>query len=65
MISNEEIELIRDRVADFVVLFTDAILDGEKEDALSVMEDFSSFFYNAISVAKREGRFSALITTTN
>ena len=65
MLSDEEIQLVRERVADFVETFTDAILDGTKEDALSVMEDFSGFFCNALSTAKREGKFSALVTTTN
>ena len=65
MLSDEEIKLVRDRVADFVETFTDAILDGTKEDVLSVMEDFSKFFCDALSTAKREGRFSALVTTTN
>jgi len=65
MLSKEEIVLVRERIADFVTVFTDAILDGTREDALSVMEDFSDFFCNALSTAKREGKFSALITTTN
>lgn len=65
MLSDEEIQAVRERVADFVEMFTDAILDGTRNDALSVMEDFSSFFCNALATAKREGRFSALITTTN
>ena len=65
MLSHEEIQLVRDRVADFVEVFADAILDGSQEDALSVMEDFSNFFCNALATAKREGKFSALTTTCN
>lgn len=65
MLSDEEIKLIRERVADFVETFTDAILDGTKTDALGVMEDFAGFICRALTVAKREGRYSALITTTN
>lgn len=65
MLSQKETVLVRERVADFVTAFTDAILDGTKEDALSVMEDFSDFFCNALEAARRDGKYSALTTTTN
>ena len=65
MLSNEETKLVRDRIADFVVKFTDALLEGTKEDTLTVMEDFSGFFCCALAVARREGRIAALTTTTN
>ena len=65
MLTDKEKYLVRERIGDFCVIFTDALLDGTKEDALSVMEDFSEFFCNALTVAKREGRIRALTTTTN
>jgi hypothetical protein len=65
MISKEEVLLVRDRVADFAIVFTDAILEGDETDVLSVMEDFSSFFCNALSVARSEGRLSVLTTINN
>ncbi len=65
MLAQEEIVLVRERIADFVTVFTDAILDGTREDALSVMEDFSDFFCNALEAAKRDGKYAALTTTTN
>lgn len=65
MLSKKEIVMVRERVADFVIVFTDAILDGTREDALSVMEDFSDFFCDALEAARRDGKYSALTTTTN
>ena len=65
MLTNEEKYLVRERIGDFCILFTDALLDGTKSDALMVMENFSSFVCGALEAAKRDGRLSALTTTTN
>jgi hypothetical protein len=65
MLSHEEIQLVRNRIADFVEVFADAILDGSQENALSVMEDFSNFFCNALVAARQDGKYSALTTTCN
>jgi hypothetical protein len=65
MLSEKEIMLMRNHIADFCVVLVDAACSGSKEDTLSVMEDFSKFICNALMAAKRDGRRNALITTTN
>lgn len=65
MLSEKEIMLVRNNVADFCVVLVDSVCSGTKEDTVSVMEDFCNFVCNALIAAKRDGRRNALITTTN
>ena len=65
MLSEKEIMLVRNHVADFCVALVDAACSGSKEETKEVMETFANFVCNALMAAKRDGRRNALITTTN
>jgi len=65
MLSHDEIMALRDRIADFVVVFTDAMLDGNAEDGRDVMEDFCDFMCGALEAARRDGRRQVLELTNN
>lgn len=65
MLSHNEIMALRECVADFVVVFTDAILERGVEDGRDVMEDFCDFMCGALEAARRDGRRQVLELTNN
>jgi hypothetical protein len=65
MLSEKEVMLVRNHVADFCVDLIDTAITGSKEDTLKVMENFANFLCHAFMEAKKEGRSRAMITTTN